>query len=107
MLLRLFVRTTGGSLSTVSAFYLRYQSRSSLRCAEVWGDDAHVFDPRRYLNREKKEGVPTIGVYGDVLTFGLSVSSICRCLGAHVVAFPFSNWCACMHRLEILVSPNI
>jgi len=39
------------------------------RVPEVWGDDSHVFNPRRYLNRQKKEGVPTVGVYGDVLTF--------------------------------------
>ncbi|KAF9782990.1 cytochrome P450 [Thelephora terrestris] len=48
------------------------------RCAEVWGDDAHVFNPRRYLNREKKEGVPTVGVYGDVLTFAAGARA---CIG--------------------------
>lgn len=48
------------------------------RCAEVWGNDAHVFNPRRYLNREKKEGVPTVGVYGDVLTFAAGARA---CIG--------------------------
>jgi len=48
------------------------------RCAEVWGDDAHVFNPRRYLNRERPEGVPSVGVYGDVLTFAAGARA---CIG--------------------------
>lgn len=76
----------------------------SRSCAEVWGNDAHVFNPRRYLNREKKEGVPTVGVYGDVLTFGIFASLICCYLVTHVFVFLRSCGCTSMYWLEILVS---
>ena len=68
-----FARTIGKSLSIIPPFDTRVDCYASTlyRVPEVWGEDAHVFNPWRYLNRQKKEGVPTVGVYGDVLTFGM------------------------------------
>ena len=64
-----FARTTGESFSIIPFSSLIALRSPPSSVHEVWGDDAHVFNPRRYITGHKKEGVPTVGVYGDVLTF--------------------------------------
>lgn len=104
---RPFVRTIGKSRPVTSRanFCINHRVSHPSSVPEVWGDDAHVFNPRRYLNRQKKEGVPTVGVYGDVLTFCTSWLLDSLLLGCSHARVPRRCWFPYLHRLEILVSP--
>lgn len=43
----------------------------------IWGEDAHTFNPERFLHRSGKRG-PTVGVFGNILTFSGGVRA---CIG--------------------------
>ncbi|OSX65860.1 hypothetical protein POSPLADRAFT_1131390 [Postia placenta MAD-698-R-SB12] len=47
------------------------------RDKDIWGSDAHVFNPERFLEHSGKRG-PTVGVFGNVLTFS---GGIRACIG--------------------------
>ncbi|KAH9922092.1 cytochrome P450 [Fomitopsis serialis] len=44
---------------------------------DIWGEDAHVFNPERFLNFSGKRG-PTVGVFANILTFS---GGIHACIG--------------------------
>ncbi|KDQ56231.1 hypothetical protein JAAARDRAFT_158180 [Jaapia argillacea MUCL 33604] len=51
------------------------------RNKDVWGDDAHAFDPDRWLSNDgdgRKTKAPSLGVYGNLLTFASGLRS---CIG--------------------------
>ncbi|KAF8995462.1 cytochrome P450 [Cyathus striatus] len=48
------------------------------RNKEVFGDDAHIFNPDRWLQENGEKRGPTLGVYGNLLTFAGGVRT---CIG--------------------------
>ncbi|KAF8638059.1 hypothetical protein AX16_010691 [Volvariella volvacea WC 439] len=48
------------------------------RNKEIFGEDAHVFDPERWIRYSGEKKGPTLGVYGNLLTFAGGVRA---CIG--------------------------
>lgn len=48
------------------------------RDKELWGEDAHEFNPERWLNGTAKEKVTSIGVYSNLMTF---LGGVRSCIG--------------------------
>ncbi|PCH35645.1 cytochrome P450 [Wolfiporia cocos MD-104 SS10] len=55
------------------------------RREDIWGEDAHLFNPQRFLDYKGKRG-PSVGVFSNVLTFSGGVRA---CIGWRFALYEF------------------
>jgi cytochrome P450 len=74
------------------------------RNPEVFGEDADVFNPDRWLQSNEKKG-PTLGVYGNLLTFAGGVRT---CIGWRFALYEmYALTVEIINNFELSVSPDI
>ncbi|KAF5321513.1 hypothetical protein D9619_001359 [Psilocybe cf. subviscida] len=74
------------------------------RNAEVFGEDADVFNPDRWLDSNEKKG-PTLGVYGNLLTFAGGVRT---CIGWRFALYEmYALTIEIISNFELSTSPDI
>ncbi|KAJ7218140.1 cytochrome P450 [Mycena pura] len=74
------------------------------RHPDVFGDDAHVFRPERYLDDTVKDTIK-LGVYGNVLTFG---SGVRTCIGWRFAVYEFQAFLVeLVQNFEFSIDPEV
>ncbi|KAF9484508.1 cytochrome P450 [Pholiota conissans] len=74
------------------------------RNTEVFGEDAHVYNPNRWLQQVEKKG-PTLGVYGNLLTFAGGVRT---CIGWRFALYEvLALTVEIINNFELTLTPDI
>ncbi|KAF8197990.1 cytochrome P450 [Pholiota molesta] len=74
------------------------------RNTEVFGEDAHVYNPDRWFRQTEKKG-PTLGVYGNLLTFAGGVRT---CIGWRFALYEvLALTVEIVNNFELSVTPDI
>ncbi|KJA27724.1 hypothetical protein HYPSUDRAFT_62766 [Hypholoma sublateritium FD-334 SS-4] len=74
------------------------------RNVELFGEDAHVFNPDRWFRETEKKG-PTLGVYGNLLTFAGGVRT---CIGWRFALYEvLALTVEIINNFELAVTPEI
>lgn len=75
------------------------------RNREVWGEDAHEYRPERWLENGQERKGPTLGVYGNLLTFAGGVRT---CIGWRFALYEvLCLTVEIINNFELAVTPEI
>ncbi|KAG6812535.1 hypothetical protein H0H92_002304 [Tricholoma furcatifolium] len=75
------------------------------RNKEVFGDDADIFNPDRWLRKSEEKKGPKMGVYGNLLTFAGGVRS---CIGWRFALYEVQSLCVeIINNFELLPTPQL